>query len=120
MEFPDHPFPNDTMSYPPHTEVLKYLHSYANRFGLKKNMKLNNLVVRVLPIENGKWELMVRDLPNDTINIMHFDVVFVCNGNFASPRYPDLPGIDEYKGKLVHSHDFRTPKTFRGMSHLLH
>lgn len=115
MEYPGHPFPNDTSSYPAHTEILKYLHSYADRFGLKKTLKVNHLVVRVLPIENEKWEVIVKDLPNDTFKTLIYDVVFVCNGNFASPRFPKIPGLDDYKGKFIHSHDFRTSKAFRGM-----
>lgn len=114
MDFPDHPYPNDSNSYPTHTEVLKYLHSYADRYDLKQHMKLNHMIIRIHPIENEKWEIIVKDLPNNKFETVIYDVVFVCNGHFAIPRYPKIPGINEYNGKFLHSHDFRTAEQFRG------
>lgn len=114
MEFPDHPYPEDVISYPPQSQVFKYLHSYADRFGITEHLKLNHLVIRVTPIENQKWEVIVKDLPNNKFDTLIYDVVFVSNGHFATPRYPNIPGIEEYKGKFVHSHDFRTAEDFRG------
>lgn len=115
MEFPEHPYPKDTISFPPQAQVFKYLNSYADRFDLKKYIKLSQLVIRILPIENDKWEIIVKDLPSNTFNTLIYDVVFVCNGHFATPRYPNIPGTNDYKGKIIHSHDFRTAKAFRGM-----
>lgn len=114
MEYPDLLYPNDTLPYPPHSDVLKYLHSYADLFQLRKYVKLSHLVVRVHPIENGKWEVIVRDLPNDTYNTQIFDAIFVCNGHYSEPFIPEIGGVDEFNGKLMHSHDFRSAKAFRG------
>lgn len=114
MEFPDHYYPNGSIQYPPQSEVLKFLHSYADRFDLKKLIKFSHLVVRVLPIENGKWEVIVKDLPNNKFETKIYDAVFVCSGHFAAPKIPDLPGTDEFNGKMIHSHDFRTSEDFRG------
>lgn len=115
MSYPDHPYPKDTIPFPPSGDVLKYLQSYADRFDLKKYIKFTHLVVRVLPIENGKWEVIVKDLPNNKFKTLIYDVVFVCSGHFSTPRYPDIPNINMYKGKLIHSHDFRTADAFRGI-----
>ncbi|XP_055325882.1 uncharacterized protein LOC129579742, partial [Sitodiplosis mosellana] len=112
MEFNDHPYPNGTKSYPSQADVLKYLHSYADRFEIKKHIKLSHLVIRVLPIENDKWEVIVKDLPNDKFQTLIYDVVFVANGHFASPRYPSIPGLDEFKGQTLHSHDYRSVEAF--------
>lgn len=114
MEFPGHSYPKDTISYPTQPHVFKYLHSYADRFSLKNYIKLNHLVIRVLPIENDKWEIIVKDLPNNSFKTLIYDAVFVCNGHFVTPRYPNIPGTNEFKGKIMHSHDYRTAKKFRG------
>lgn len=114
MEFIDHSYPNGTKSYPPQVEVLKYLHSYAERFNIKSHIKLNHLVIRVVPVENEKWEVIVKDLPNDKYETLIYDLVFVANGHFASPRYPSVPGLDEFKGRTLHSHDYRTSEAFHG------
>lgn len=114
MEFPDHPYPNGTISYPSQSTVLNYLQSYADRFNMKEHIKFSHLVIRVIPIENDKWEVIVKDLPNDKFNTLMYDVVFVCTGRFSSLRYPNIPGMDDFQGKTLHSHDYRTAETFRG------
>lgn len=114
MEFPDFPYPDGTPSYPPQSRVLRYLHDYADHFALKKHLKLNHLTIRVVPIENGRWEVIVKDLQNNKFETLIYDIVFVCNGHFAAPRYPDIPGFDQFKGKVIHSHDFRTAEAFHG------
>lgn len=114
MEFPDHSYPKGTESYPLQPDVLNYLQSYADRFDVNKHIKFSHLVIRVLPIENGKWEVIVKDLAEDKFITLIYDVVLVCTGRFSSLRYPSLPGMDEFQGKMLHSHDFRTAETFRG------
>lgn len=115
MGYPDHPYPKDTTPFPPSADVLKYLQSYADRFKLKKYINFTHLVVRVLPMENGKWEVIVKDLPNNRFRTLIYDVVFVCSGHFSTPRYPNIPNIGEYKGKVIHSHDYRRADPFRGI-----
>lgn len=114
MEYPDFKYPNGTLPYPSQADVLKYLDSYANRFDIKKHIKLNHLVIRILPIEGDKWEVIVKNLPNDIFETLTFDAIFVCNGHFASPRYPSIPGSDEFEGNILHTHDYRSADPFRG------
>lgn len=115
MEFNDHSYPNGTVPYPPQSEVLKFLHSYADRFDLKKLIKFNHLVVRILPIENDKWEIVVKDLCTNQFETKIYDVVFVANGHYSKPVIPAIEGADEFKGKMIHAHDFRNAEDYRGM-----
>lgn len=114
MAYPDHPYPTEVPSFPPHPRVLEYLQSYADRFALSSLIKLGHNVVRLSPIEGGKWEVIVKDLPNDKHSTNIFDAVFVCNGRYSMPRICDTAGIGEFQGKMLHSHDFRAADNFRG------
>lgn len=114
MEFPDFHYPEDTPSFPSQPDVLNYLHSYANKYDLKKHVKYSHLVVQVAPVEHEKWEIVVKNLPNNTFETNIFDAVFVCNGHYSSPNMPKLPGADDFRGKIIHSHDFRSAERFRG------
>lgn len=116
MEFSDYHYPNETKGYPPQPEVLKFLHSYADRFDLHKHIKFNHMVVRVAPVKNDRWEIIVRDVANDKFETKTFDAVFVASGHFFAPRYPEIEGIDEFQGKKLHSHDYRKASDFTGMS----
>lgn len=115
MELPGLRYPNDTISYPQHSDVLKYLHSYADLFVSNEYIKFNHLVIRTLPIENDKWEIIVKDLPNNKYITHIFDAVFICNGHFFNQYFPEIEGANEFEGKLLHSHDFRDAELFRGI-----
>lgn len=117
MEFPDFhqdDLFNNTIPFPTQPHMLKFLQAYANNFDLDKHIKLNHVVIRVLPIEDGKWEVIVRDLVNEEIITEVFDAVIVANGHFFAPNIPEIDGTDVFKGKIIHSHDYRTPEAFRG------
>ena len=43
-----------------------------------------------------------------------FDSVMVCNGHYSVPVIPDIPGIDKFSGKILHSHNYRRPEELRG------
>lgn len=114
IEFPDHRHPNNIPSFPTQADILKFLHSYADRFDLQKYIKLNHLVIRVLPVENDKWEVIVKDFAKNEFIKNVYDAVVVCNGHNFAPRIPDIEGVNEFKGKLIHSHSFRTAEAFYG------
>lgn len=114
MEFPDFPFPDGTESYPSSDVVFNFFKSYVDRFGLREHIKLNHLVIRCQPIENDRWEVIVKDLPNNHFETMIFDSVIVCNGHHFRPRIPKLPGQSQFRGRVLHSHDYRKAEAFKG------
>lgn len=114
LEFPDHFYPNGTIPFPTQPDILKYLYTYTERFNLDSHIKRNHQVIRVLPIENDKWQIIVKDLAHDKFITQVYDAVFVCNGHFFSPRIPKIEGANEFKGRMLHSHDFRTAEAFHG------
>ncbi|KAH9514323.1 Cyclopentanone 1,2-monooxygenase (CPMO), partial [Bulinus truncatus] len=45
------------------------------------------------------------DLENCQVDI--FDFVLVCAGYFKIPKYPDIPGLDTFKGRTSHSFHYK-------------
>lgn len=114
MEFPDHHYPSFTIPFPAQPDVLKYIQSFADRFDLKKLIRFHHVVVRVAPIEDDKWEIIVKNLPSNTYETRIFDAVFVTTGQFTQPNIPKFPGANEFKGKLLHSHEYRSAEKYQG------
>lgn len=114
MEYPSFHYPNGTQSYPSHEVVWKYLDSYAEHFHIKENIKYHHLVEKVRSIPNDKWELTIRDLPNNQSIVRTYDAVFVCTGISSSPLIPQIKGVKKYEGKIMHSRDYRKPEIFEG------
>ncbi|XP_028410089.1 flavin-containing monooxygenase FMO GS-OX-like 2 [Dendronephthya gigantea] len=111
MAFPDLPFPNELPSFITNQDVVQYLDTYAECFGLKKYIKLNHLVTSVKPIIDGSdaepsWDVVVKDLKTEAVEKFVFDAVVVCNGHFAVPKFPEFPGMDTFPGNVIHSLDY--------------
>lgn len=113
MGFPDFPIPcNRQESYISSVEFLNFLNSYAERFNLIEKIKFQHHVVRVRPLANERWEVVVRSLKCETYEIHTFDSILVCNGHYNTPITPKLEGQDMFIGRQIHSHDYRRASDF--------
>ncbi|KAL3366121.1 hypothetical protein AABB24_010994 [Solanum stoloniferum] len=122
MGFRDYPFvatkrPNrDPRRYPGHREVLDYLNDFASDFGHIELVRFGTEVGYVGLLENGKWKVSSRKSENDDHVVFvneEYDAVVICNGRFTEPQIADIPGIEVWPGKQIHSHNYRVPEPFR-------
>ena len=61
------------------------------------------------------FSVVVKNLPEDKIlPAERFDFVIVGTGHFSVPNMPFFPGIDQFPGRVVHSHSFRNASHFKG------
>jgi cation diffusion facilitator CzcD-associated flavoprotein CzcO len=101
------PNPGWTQAYAPQREIQEYLVRCAATFNLLPRIKFNTaLTAARFDAQRGLWLLQ---LDNGEQLTAHF---FVCSaGPLSEPRYPDIPGMDTYKGRLFHSarwdHDYQ-------------
>lgn len=114
MGYPDFPIPEQEKSYIPAADMLAFLDLYATRFNVKPTIRFQHYVIRVRPIGESGWELIVRDLPADRVETHRFDALFVCNGHYNTPAVPQYEGCGEYVGQQIHSHDYRCAEPFKG------
>jgi dimethylaniline monooxygenase (N-oxide forming) len=116
MGYPDFPIPDQEKSYIPAEDMLNFLKTYANHFGVTPTIKFEHYVVRIRPKGelNQRWEIIVKNLPKDKMETHMFDAVMICNGHYHTPAFPDYKGQDIYNGQLLHSHDYRCPDSFKG------
>ncbi|KAF8412409.1 hypothetical protein HHK36_000373 [Tetracentron sinense] len=128
MGFRDYPFvvkdgkERDPRRFPGHPEVLLYLDDFARDFELTELVRFGTEVFHVGLVEEGKWPKWVvksrRRIRNDQESIPIdldevFDGVVVCNGHYTEPRVAEIPGIDAWPGKQMHSHNYRIPELFQ-------
>ncbi|KAF3760446.1 FAD/NAD(P)-binding domain-containing protein [Cryphonectria parasitica EP155] len=110
---PDFPIdPARYGDYYGHRLQLRYMHEYADHFGLVEHVQLNTRVLACEPRQDGSWSVRVQqqgrgreEAPQDLI----FDAVFVCAGHLSSPSVPPFEGVESFKGQLLHSHYYRRP-----------
>lgn len=114
--FSDHPFPEDTPDFPTRAEVLQYLHSYAERFNLRRWIRLNTQVEAVEPASGG-WEVHSRS--EGRLTREAFDAVIVANGRCRYPRVPSFSGAERYQGNISHSLSYKGPEEYAGRNVLI-
>lgn len=115
MAFPGFPFPSNLPSFMKHEDVLQYLKDYAKHYDILKLIKFDTMVDRVEPIDKKTgqvWKVSYRST-NTGANEEIYDAVIVCNGHYSVPLVPHIEGDDIFSGTIVHSHDYRTPETYK-------
>ncbi|XP_022920139.1 uncharacterized protein [Onthophagus taurus] len=116
MGFSDFPIPDDKNRYLTHNELKLFLHSYADHFQLKPLIKLNTFVNYIKPDENNnnKWIIETEYKLNGETTVNIFDAVMICTGHHHTPKIPDIPGINSFKGTIIHSRMYRSANNYKG------
>jgi cation diffusion facilitator CzcD-associated flavoprotein CzcO len=86
-----------TYAYQP--EILAYLEKVADDFDLRRHLMLRTAVCSIRWCESaGRWEVTLSG--GDTIVA---DVVVSAVGLFGAARRPDINGLDDFTGHLMHT-----------------
>ncbi|VDO40593.1 unnamed protein product [Haemonchus placei] len=101
-DFPPKP---DVANYMHNRKLLEYFQEYAEHYGLRKYIKFHHKVINIqkdfLNFSDGGW------------HSEEFHGVLLCCGHHKVPHWPDKwPGQDEFKGCIVHSHDYKEPSRY--------
>ena len=83
--------------------------------------KLRDFYVQVLSVNRandfkttGRWDISYRAPGSADAKHETFDAVLVCTGHHASKKMATWPGLDKFKGKVVHSHDYKDFHGYEG------
>ncbi|KAL4232850.1 Cyclopentanone 1 [Mactra antiquata] len=111
MCYSDFPIPAEYPIFMPNKYVDKYFHLYADEFGLKKYINMNTEVHSIKPSddykESGKWEIVTSSKSDPKKKTHIFDGVLICTGHHADTNIPNFAGLDKFKGKVTHTHDYK-------------
>ncbi|KAA8535262.1 hypothetical protein F0562_030265 [Nyssa sinensis] len=131
-QFTDFPWPSSVTEMHPHnTEVLGYIESYAQHFGLIPYIKFNSQVISIDYVgesdeemqswdlwsgtgkpfgAKGKWHIRVQHEGKSSIEDYPVEFVVLCIGLFSGvPNIPEFPlgqGPEMFSGKVMHSMDY--------------
>ncbi|EYB96032.1 hypothetical protein Y032_0154g3001 [Ancylostoma ceylanicum] len=112
-DFPPKP---EAANYMHNQKLLEYFQDYAQHYKLHKHIKFNHKVTNIRKasdyLTSGRWFVDYTDstgaAQSDT-----FDAVLLCIGHHKVPHWPEKwPGQDEFKGRILHSHDYKEPTGF--------
>ncbi|KAJ6022588.1 hypothetical protein N7460_012983 [Penicillium canescens] len=112
-------FPGEDLPlFPRASQVGRYLASYAERYIPRDVLRLGHRVVRtersVRDQKGLKWTVQwVKesahgdqtsfDSPDGKVFSEDFDLLVIASGYFAQQYIPDIPGLDQFPGRVIHS-----------------
>jgi cation diffusion facilitator CzcD-associated flavoprotein CzcO len=99
--------PNPTWShtYSPQAEIREYLRRCADRFGIRPHLRTG------IAVEAARWREQDERWEIDTsAGTLTATVLISAMGPLTEPKIPDVPGLERFQGKTMHSarwdHDY--------------
>lgn len=116
MCYSDFPIPKEYPMYMHNKYVLKYFEMYADNFNLRQYIQFNKEVLTTKPADDfdssGQWVVSIRDKTSKDVVTRTFDAVLVCTGHHAFLNVPTFSGLSDFKGEVIHSHDYKVPNKY--------
>jgi hypothetical protein len=104
-EFKDFPMPEGTSDFPSCFDMINYLRSYCEFFGLMDSISLNTTVDLVEYDETNKLFDVSLSFKNGRKERRMYKGVVVANGHHWSKRFPTFKG--DFSGDIIHSKDYK-------------
>jgi dimethylaniline monooxygenase (N-oxide forming) len=109
--FGDLPMPDDWPAYLHHSQVLEYLETYADEFGLRPMVTYRHRVVSVKKIDDV-WQVVAAHVETGETVTKLYRAVVVANGHHWDPNLPDDNGV--FEGETIHANEYRIPDPYIG------
>ncbi|KAJ5826933.1 FAD-dependent pyridine nucleotide-disulfide oxidoreductase [Penicillium robsamsonii] len=105
----------DVPVFPQATQVGEYLAYYAERYVPAHVLRLGSRVVRTIRrVEDGdvKWNIQwIEESAEEThpgslddgVSSEDFDLLVIASGYFAQQYIPNIPGLSQFQGQIIHS-----------------
>ncbi|KAH6854618.1 hypothetical protein B0I37DRAFT_349914 [Chaetomium sp. MPI-CAGE-AT-0009] len=108
------PNPNWSNLYAPGAEIQQYLQDVAERFGATRFIKTRHHVKHCEwdDVEK-KWKIKVTNIATGDTFEDAANVLITARGQLSDISWPDIPGLDKFQGKVMHSGDWDTSYDFR-------
>lgn len=98
------PNPSWSQFYSSGGEILEYWKGIVKKYDVRKYMKLNHKIVEARFDDSlSKWHVTVENCVTGESIRDTCDVLYACIGALNDWKWPDIPGLDSFKGKLLHS-----------------
>ncbi|OTA67145.1 flavin-binding monooxygenase [Hypoxylon sp. EC38] len=98
------PNPDWSAFYAPQREICAYLQGTAEKYGALRFVKLLHTVESCRWDDNRKkWILTVQRTDTKETFKDDADVLVAARGNLSDPAFPNIPGLESFKGEVMHS-----------------
>jgi cation diffusion facilitator CzcD-associated flavoprotein CzcO len=85
-------------------EIYAYFDAFAEKYNLKHYIKTEHQVIGAYwDNATGGYDVKIRDLNSGQEISNHCDILVNASGILNNWRWPAIPGLQDYKGTLLHT-----------------
>ncbi|KAF2968091.1 hypothetical protein GQX73_g5504 [Xylaria multiplex] len=93
--------------YAPAKEIYDYFSGFAQKHNLYQYIRLQHQVIGATwNNDKGEYDIEIKDTANNQVITDHCHILINAGGVLNHWRWPDIPGLDKYKGTLLHTADW--------------
>ncbi|EON97799.1 putative wd domain-containing protein [Phaeoacremonium minimum UCRPA7] len=108
------PNPYWSSLYAPGREIQKYLQDVAEKYGATRFIKTQHKVEKcVWDADDKQWHITVQNTSTGETFEESANIVIAARGQLNEVNWPQLPGLDKFQGKLLHSAEWDESYDFR-------
>ncbi|KAH9479348.1 FAD-binding monooxygenase moxY [Psilocybe cubensis] len=109
------PNPSWSSVYAGAEEVYHYFRHFSEKYDLGKYIELRHKVTKaVWDAKKGRWTVEITNLADGSIIRDTCDILVNAGGVLNAWKWPEISGIETYKGKLVHTANWDASIDLRG------
>lgn len=98
------PKPDWPSVYVSGSQVRQYFEDFAGKYKLVQYCQTGHEVTHAQWLENeGQWRVQVRSMQTGKETTTESDILISATGVLNRAKWPDIPGIDNFKGQKLHS-----------------
>ncbi|KAK6987524.1 flavin-containing monooxygenase YUCCA3 [Favolaschia claudopus] len=106
------PFPPTWPIYTPAKKLANWLETYADALDL--DVWTSSTVLAAQPSASGNWKVVInRDGAERVFSNVHH-VVFATGWGGGQLNVPSFPGMDRFKGEMMHSAEYKRSERYKG------
>ena len=96
------PNPRWSRLYAPGSELKAYADHVADKYDVRRHMRFNT------PVDGARWdeEAQLWQVALSSGETLTSRFLITATGYLSQPRNPDIPGIDDFTGRIIHSMDW--------------
>lgn len=84
-------------------ELREYAETVADKFDLRRNIRLDTLVEKAEWDEAAKlWRVTIKN-PDGSIEVLNANAIISAAGIFNAPKMPDIKGVESFAGDMFHT-----------------
>lgn len=107
------PVPDEYPMYLTRDNFVAYMEKYARRFNIQPQF-CQSVESASFSQETGRWHVITKCSSDNSEREYHERFLVVATGEFSEKFMPDIPGLDSFRGTVIHSIDYKNEKAFEG------